>query len=151
MENNYSIKQWIEKFDNGDFNNKDRNVQIEAGWYDWFCDDSELRDRLYNMATIVKQLIRSPKLDLENMNVSFKNNCPIAFPLYDEIRFSEGMGINDVKYWIDINSGFQKSVFAVFEIKHALDTGFQESIFECNTMNELIEWFNYKIVGGRCL
>lgn len=142
LKNEYNIKQWLEKFDNGDFNKSDRDTQIDAGWYDWFCDDSELRDRLYDMVHIVKELSNSPRINIETMNVSFKNNCPMAFPLYDTIRFNKGMDMNDPIYWIDIDSGFEKHRFVVFEIKRALDNGFK-SIFGCNTEEELIKWFNY--------
>lgn len=141
MKNEYNIKQWIEKFNNGDFNKSDRETQIEVGWYDWFCDDGELRDRLYKMAHIVKELANSPRLNIETMNVSFKNCCPIAFPLYDSIRFSNGDDINDVIYWIDIDSGHEKHKFAVFEIKSSLNNG-SKPIFECDTEEELIKWFN---------
>ena len=142
MKNEYNIKQWIEKFDNGNFDKSDRETQIEAGWYDWFCDDEELRDRLYKMAHIVKELSNSPRLNIEAMNVSFKNNCPIAFPLYDSIRFSKGMDINDVVYWIDIDSGHEKHKFAIYENKSSLINGCK-AIFGCNAEEELIKWFNF--------
>jgi hypothetical protein len=143
MENKYNIKQWIEKFDNGDFDNEDRKIQIEAGWYDWFCDDSELSDRLQYLGHIIKELSNSPRINIETTSVSFRNVCPLEFPLYDTINFNKGYNPNDTLYWIEIGSPSVKCKFGLFEIKHAIRTGFIEPVFKCDTEKELIQWFNY--------
>jgi len=36
MRNELSLLTWIERFNNGDFEEKDVTTQIEAGWYYWF-------------------------------------------------------------------------------------------------------------------
>ena len=45
MRNEISIKQWIENYESGKYNSKDKRIQCEAGWYDWFCKD----ESLYNL------------------------------------------------------------------------------------------------------
>ena len=34
----------------------DKRVQIDAGWYDWFCKDTSLVNKTKRMGNIIKQI-----------------------------------------------------------------------------------------------
>ena len=82
---NITVREWVNKFNNKEFESKNRVIQCNAGWYDWFCSDDALAGRLKKMGNIIKD-IKSDYI-LDNFRVWFKNNCPCDYPLYDDFRF----------------------------------------------------------------
>jgi hypothetical protein len=94
-----SIRQFIHNYESGEYNSDDRDTMIEAGWYDWFCEDQELKSRLDEMFPKVKQCAESSKVDMDTMYVFFKNNCPCDGDLYDDFRFCD-IRTGDVVYTI---------------------------------------------------
>lgn len=139
--NRISVTEWIDKFLNGKFDSKDVKTQITAGWYDWFCKDSSLANKTKRMGNIIKQINTGGKVNLQNWYVWFKNNCPLNGPLYDDFRFSD-LDTGDVQMTIQINCCWNEHIYCVYGRTPDGETHWDESMFECDTRKELIEWFN---------
>lgn len=84
-----SLRQWIENHDRGVYANGDVRVQCDAGWFDWFCSDDALAGKTRKLASKVKKIARSPKVDTDKSYVFFKNNCPGSGTLYDDFRICD--------------------------------------------------------------
>lgn len=52
---NQSIRQYLTNFEEGKYDNPNRETQIKAGWYDWFCTEKELAGRLRSMIPFIKE------------------------------------------------------------------------------------------------
>lgn len=140
-----SVKNWITRFQNNEFEEKDYKTQCEAGWYDWFCKTESLRNKTYKMGKIVSKVKNGGKVDLDNWYVWFKNNCPVGGPLYDDFRFArltDGL----VMFTIQIDCCWHKHKYTVFGRKpianQELENHFDEPLFECDNSKVLVEWLN---------
>jgi len=102
-----TVREFIRNYENGRYQNSDRDTMIDAGWYDWFCEDEELKPRLDAMFPKVKQIATSSKINVDRMFVFFKNNCPLDGEIYDDFRFCE-MESGDVVYTITPESGHKR-------------------------------------------
>ena len=89
MKEEKTIRQYIENFDKGLYNNPGIDTQCEAGWYDWFCNDKELKTKTVKLTNLLKQIMTSKKIDLDNMYIFFKNNCSGNGDLYDDFRICD--------------------------------------------------------------
>jgi hypothetical protein len=101
------VRRFINNYESGVYDSGDHQAMIEAGWYDWFCEDYELNERLDEMFPKIKQLAASSKIDIDRMYVFFKNNCPLDGEIYDDFRFCE-IETDDVVYTVTPASGYER-------------------------------------------
>ena len=141
MKDRISIKEWINKFLSGEFDSQDVRVQIQAGWYDWFCKDSSLANKTKKMGNIVRQVKRGGKVNLDDWYVWFKNNCPLNGPLYDDFRFAS-LETGDVQFTIQINCCWNKHRYAVYGRTPDGEGHWDEPLFESDSLNDLVKWLN---------
>ena len=136
---NISLRQWQKNYLDGKYDKNSVKVMCDAGWYDWFCKDSSLKNRLDKMAKIILQLKDSEKIKLDAYNVWFKNNCPVHYPLYDDFRISDG---DENIYVVAMNSEFTKELYGANYVVWNREHGWREPIFKCYSSRELVNWFN---------
>lgn len=150
MRQEVNIQEWIQKFNNKEFDANDFHTQVGAGWYDWFCRNTSLRNKTIKMGNIVKQVKKGGKVDLENWFVWFKNNCPMDGPLYDDFRFSR-IDNGDVMFTIQIDCCWNKKKYTVWGRRVLFPSGKYEDhfgfndeppMFECDSSRELVKWLN---------
>lgn len=96
---NISIRQYLKNFDAGMYDSPDVSIQINAGWYDWFCRDTSLRGKTVSLTKKLKRIVNSPLINQDTMYVFFKNNCPMYGSLYDDFRICD-LETGDVIYCI---------------------------------------------------
>jgi hypothetical protein len=104
MEKKRTVVESIKMFDDGEFDSNDRDVQINAGWYDWFCKDSSLASKTQKLYKKLKQIADSKKFDKNTTYVFFKNKCPMSGSLYDSFSICN-IKTGDLLYWVTPSSG----------------------------------------------
>lgn len=137
MRNEITLRTWIERFNNGDFEAKDVTTQIEAGWYDWFCKDSSLASKTKRMGNIIKQFKEGGKIDLDLHYVWFKNNCPLDCPLNDDFRIAE-IETNDTVFIVQIKNFIEDARYTVY----GSINDFEKPLFSTNFIKALVSWFD---------
>ncbi|MCK9577777.1 MAG: hypothetical protein M0R51_17860 [Clostridia bacterium] len=137
MNKPYPIKYFQVNYLMGIYESNEVGKQIDAGWYDWFCKDSSLANKTKRMGSIVSQIKRGGKVDIDNCYVWFKNNCPVSYPLYDDFRFAS-IENSEVEFTTRINCGYEKHRYVVYGRKN----GFDVPLFESDSSRELVKWFN---------
>ena len=138
MSKKITVREWIEKFNNGDFEDESFKTQVSAGWYDWFCPNQSLTKRLKKMGNIIKNITNDYILD--NYYVWFKNNCPCSYPLYDDFRF-EPLDENqrDEKYFL-IQCDHPYGSDYMYEIATARNNYNIE--FQCKNKSQVVKVIN---------
>lgn len=131
MEKPLSIREFLEAYDRGEFNSPDRQTQVKAGWYDWFCKDTSLVAKTHKLTKKLKSILPSSKINIDKNYVWFKNNCPMVGNLYDDLRIADietGQSI----YCIIPSSGFKhiKGQISVYDMTDKSERGGKELIFD---------------------
>jgi hypothetical protein len=139
MGDEIKVRDWIDNFVDGRYDEPDFKTQCDAGWYDWFCSDKSLKNKTVKMGNIIKGITNEDIL--ENMYVFFKNNCPMEGRLYDQFKFCD-IKTGDVQFCISIDCDWYDSKYVV----HGLGS-WQEPLFTCGNARELKYWFNNLSIG----
>ena len=84
-----NVKTFVERFKRHEFDYPSIAVQIEAGWFDWFCKDSALAKKTAKLGAKVCRIANSRLFDKTNCYVFFKNNCPLVGKLYDQFSICD--------------------------------------------------------------
>lgn len=141
MEKKLTVREWSINFMMDMYSDASIKTQIKAGWWDWFCKDTSLRNKTYKMGKIIIKINGKGKLDLDKNYVWFKNNCPLNGPLYDDFRFAD-LEDGEVQFTIQCGCCWNEKKFAVFGRKGKGQPFSQSPLFECNTIKQLVDWFN---------
>ena len=139
-----TLRDWQNKFVVGEFEGKDIDTQVRAGWYDWFCKDKSLANKTIKMGNIIKRITDSAKINCDKMYVFFKNSCPMVGNLYDQFKFCD-IENRDVIYCINIDSPYDKRDYQAKYTVFGKENDFKTPLFTCQKSNELIRWFNEAI------
>ena len=91
--NEMRVRTWQERFRAGDFSSRNRAVQCEAGWYDWFCRDDALAGCLIKAPSVVLAVTDPFLLDNDSLDGS----------LYDDVldTVTEEILDYDFREWRD--------------------------------------------------
>ena len=138
---NISIRELIRRFDAGEFNRCDRNTQIDAGWYDWFCKDTSLAAKTQLLVKRLKSIVDSPKINQDTMYVFFKNNCPMNGRLYDSFSICN-LSDGEVQFWITPSCGHARPVESVNKPQVAWKDNWDAKTFK--NWNEVKKWFEVR-------
>ena len=142
MEKEMTIATFVERFQRGDFENEYRSVQIEAGWFDWFCKDSSLAKKTKVLGRCVESIMDSPRFNKNTTYVFFKNNCPCIGPLYDQFSICD-IQTRDVlfccQHLMKGSHGAEKAHWEVYCPKN----DFHEPIVK-GDWKEVKKWFMYE-------
>lgn len=132
-----TLREFCESYRKGEFDASDRDTQIKAGWYDWFCADDKLADELKKIWEVLKGIENDFLLD--NYRVWFKNHRPVYGVSHNDVRF-EPLNIleRDTHYFlITVESPKEKHKYTVYTMRNNLEA---EAAFD--DVADIHKWLN---------
>ncbi len=130
-----TIREFCNRYKNGDFASEDINVQIEAGWDDWFCTSDELPKRLKEIYKILEGITNDAVLD--HYRVEFENCFPMDGNFYDWVRFYSLNNGPDFGVYMDCP--YYHSDYMIENFANGMKVAFDEIDDVWNCINELGE------------
>jgi len=85
-----TLRAQLEAFKEG--NLMDSNGELNtwcSNFFDWFCRDASLEDKARKLFPRVKTFVEKMGVNLDTTYCTFKNNCPMMGPLYDDFRICD--------------------------------------------------------------
>lgn len=138
----YTIREWQKKYKGGDFKLDDREVQVDAGWFDWLCDDDKLASKTKKLGGVVNRVKEGGKLDIDADTVSFLNDAPEdGVPPYDTVRFERG---GEVVLAVSSDDKRLDAKWNAYDCAHGSPS---TAAFSCDTVAQLGEWLNEPFVN----
>jgi len=131
---NINLKDLLLKYRNKELTERD----VENLWYDWFCKESSLMRKGWDLLAKLNKICDSKKLNLETSYVFFKNNCPCNGTLYDDFRICD-IETRNVIYTVAPRSGH--SVDKGKGVIWGKENDFKEPLFK-GSWREIRNWFN---------
>lgn len=89
MQNQITLRQQLEAFENGKYLDSNGEENRCFNFYDWFCKDTSLERKAKRLFSMVKRWVKERNTDTDKVYVFFKNNCPMKGPLYDDFRICD--------------------------------------------------------------
>ena len=132
-----SISEWVSAYQAGEFDSPDREVQVDAGWTDWFCDDSQLVENTKKLAGLVTRLRRGGKLDLDSASLLLKQG-QTSLGTYDSVVFYDAAGPLFTCNADDARTGKK------WDCYDAANGSMTTPAFSCGAVTQMSKWLNTK-------
>lgn len=137
MNNRISIREWQQKYTNGEFASPDLTTQHRAGWHERLDNPYYLAEKLKKLARIVMG-IKDPFI-LDHYNVQFNVACHLTGVWNGEIYFDPlEVEQGDSRFSIMVDSPHEDKMYALYTERG----GIYEPELSCKDRQVLITYLN---------